>query len=73
MIRLPGDPLVWQFGPLLPLDQVPKMPEAAQAISMSSMNGSLLGTLVPQELLTMLGRLVMSGFSPSRSVGASIH
>ena len=43
MIRLPGEPLVWQAGPLLPLDQVPKMPEAAQASSMSSMNGSLLG------------------------------
>src|SRR6201991_3700960 len=73
MVRLPGEPLVAQSGPLLPLDQVPKMPDAFQAISMSSMNGSLLGSIVPHELLTMFGRLVMSGFSSSRRVGASIH
>src|SRR6478609_11064314 len=73
MVRLPGDPLVWHAGPLLPLEKLPKIPDAAQAASTSSMNGSLLGSSVPQELLMMSGRLLTSGFSPSRSVGASIH
>ena len=73
IVRLPGEPLVWQPGPLLPLDHAPQIPEAAQAFCTSSMNGSLLGTRVPHELLMMFGRLVTSGFSPSRSVGASIH
>ena len=57
MIRLPGEPLVSQAGPLLPLDHEPKMPDAAQASSTSSMNGSLLGTCEPHELLMMFGSL----------------
>src|SRR6478609_5337760 len=73
MVRLPGDPLVWHAGPLLPLEKLPKIPDAAQAASTSSMNGSLLGSSVPQELLMMSGRLLTSGFAPARSVGASIH
>ena len=73
LARLPGEPLVWQDGPLLPLDQTPKMPEAVQASVTSSMNGSLDGAVVPHELLMMLGRLLASGFCPLRSVGSSIH
>src|SRR5690606_18083369 len=68
-----GDPLVSHAGPLLPLAQTPKMPASAQAIRMPSMSGSLDGTLDPQELLMMCGRRAGSGFSPARSVGASIH
>ena len=49
------------------------MPEAAQAAWMSSMNGSLDGIWLPHELLMMFGRLLASGFCPSRSVGSSIH
>ena len=49
------------------------MPEFSQASSMSSMNGSLDGSVEPHELLMMLGRLLASGFWLSRSVGSSIH
>src|SRR5688572_3059224 len=73
MPRLPGEPAVWQLGPLLPLDQMPRMPAAAQAVWMSSRNGSVLGFRVPQELLTMFGRLAGSASDPSTRVGASIH
>src|SRR5690606_3587322 len=73
MIRLPGDELLWQLEPALPLAKTLKMPDASQAALMSSMNGALEGPSVPQELLTMFGRLPASGFSPSRSVGSSIH
>src|SRR4051794_31636042 len=73
LTRLPGEPLVWQFGPLLPLDHMPKIPDAVQALVTSSMNGSFDGAVVPHELLMMFGRLPASGFAPSRSVGSSIH
>ena len=43
MMREPGEPLVLQAGPLLPLDHWPQMPAAAQAFWMSSMNGAVDG------------------------------
>jgi hypothetical protein len=64
---------VLQLGPLLPLDQTPKIPESAHARWMSSNIGSVDGNRLPHELLTMCGRLLTSGFWPLRSVGASIH
>ena len=57
----------------MPLAQAPKMPDAVQALVMSSMNGSFEGCVVPHELLMMFGRLLASGFCPARLVGSSIH
>src|SRR5215510_5036738 len=74
MIRLPGEPLELQPSvPLLPLANMPKMPEAFHAAVISSMNGSFDGAVLPHELLMMFGRLLASGFCPLRSVGSSIH
>jgi hypothetical protein len=42
-------------------------------VRMSSMNGSVEGTMLPQELFTTCGRIAGEGSVPSARVGARIH
>ena len=58
-------------GPLLPLEKAGKMPAPPRRRRTSWYQSSPAGP--PHELLTMWGRFAGSGFSPARSVGASIH
>ena len=63
-----------QAGPKLPLEKTANMPAASQLASTSSNHGfSTLPLASPQELLMTCGRRSVRGFSPARSVGASIH
>lgn len=67
----PGEPAVSQEGPALPLENAGKMPASRQPWTMAWYQVSR--ESAPQELLITSGARSGRGFSPSASVGASIH